>query len=70
MPYYVNFSHTHLYGYNRAQITITTCIFFSKYTATHVQVTMSARSREPNDTQNPYINTRKKIKVQCRGTPS
>ena len=34
-------------------------IFFPKYTATHEQVTRSAPSREPNDTQNPYINTRK-----------
>ena len=33
--------------------------FFSKYTATHYQVTRSAPSREPNDTKKrPYVNTR------------
>ena len=34
-------------------------IFFSKYTATHYQVTRSAPSREPNDAKKrPYVNTR------------
>ena len=28
---------------------VVTCLFFSKYTATHYQVTRSAPSREPND---------------------
>ena len=28
------------------------------YTATHEQVTRSAPSREPNDAQRPYVNTR------------
>ena len=33
--------------------------FFSKYTATHYQVTRSAPSREPNDAKKrPYVNTR------------
>ena len=36
------------------------CIFFffTKYTVTHEQVTRSAPTREPDDTQNPYVNTR------------
>ena len=32
--------------------------FFNKYTATHEQVTRSAPVLEPDDTQNPNVNTR------------
>ena len=33
--------------------------FFTKYSATHEQVTRSAPSREPNDAKKPYVNTKK-----------
>ena len=33
--------------------------FFTKYSATHEQVTRSAPSRERNDAKNPYVSTKK-----------
>ena len=48
---------------------VTLHFFFSKYAATHEQVTRSAPSREPNDHRDLTL-TPDKIKIQCRGTPS
>ena len=42
--------------------------FSSKYTATHEQVTRSAPSRDPSDSQNHTL-TPEKTKMQGRGTP-
>ena len=53
----------------RKYIEILTSFFFSKYTATHEQVTRSAPSREPNDHRDLTL-TPEKIQIQCRGTPS
>ena len=45
-------------------------VFFTKYTATHEKVTRSAPSRETNDTKIPYVNTKKRKKINVAALPA
>ena len=56
--------HVHC-GYTSCRGT-TAFLMLSKFTATHEQVTRSVPSRQPNDTQNSYINTRANTDLMSR----